>query len=119
MVKVRAGRTNTLVCLLSVLHLGLVDSWLVMKIFGSELRGDLFSGAVQPLFRHRRRICTHVGNEPILVELLRGLHCFPGSKSELGAAFLLECARYERGIWAIGEGLLVDSFDDRRLKHKP
>ena len=66
---------------------------------------------LKELLRKIGGIRTHVGNKPLLVELLGDLHRLARSQSEFAVGFLLESGRDERRSRAIGERFFRHALD--------
>ncbi len=92
------GGTNRLVGLLGILHFGLIDSRGIGQVIGAVLAGDDLPCRLDGHSGQVRRVGTHVGNVPVLVEALGHLHRPPGGEAALAVGFLLQRAGGERRI---------------------
>ncbi len=72
--------------------------------------------AGEAFLRKRRRVGSHVGNEPLLVETLRGAHRLAGREAQLPVSLLLQARRDEGGRRPRGELLLGQRRDAPRLR---
>ena len=65
--------------------------------------------------RQRRRVGTHIGDVPALVQPLRDLHRAGGAEAELARGFLLHRRGAERGVRTARVGLGLDRANRERL----
>ena len=99
--------SDRLVRLLGVLHLALVPARRCRNgLRAVQLRG-LGPSCRQRRLRQRRRVGAHVGDVPVLVQLLGDAHRRLGREAELPARFLLQRRGHERGGRAPGVRLLL------------
>ena len=96
--------------LLGVLDLAVVDAGFGRHVRVAVELAGLRAGRRQRRLRQRRRVGTHVGDEAVLVEPLRGAHHLLRRPAELAAGFLLQRARHERRVRTAAVRLLVDAL---------
>ena len=75
-----------------------VDARLVRQVVGAVQLRDLRAGGGDRGLRQRRGVRTHVGDEAVLVQLLRHLHGRLRAEAQLAAGLLLQRRRTERRV---------------------
>ncbi len=95
--EVRAGGPDAFVRLLRARHLRRILLGLVGKVPLAEMLHDGFARGLDRLLGKRHRIGTHIGDETILVQPLRGTHGLPRTHAETVARGLLQRRCGERG----------------------
>ena len=85
-----ACRTNRLVRFLRVTHFVGVGPWLLGKITVAIFRTHQIPRRLNGDLCQRRGVCPHVGDMPILVKTLRGVHRPPGREPQLAIRLLLQ-----------------------------
>ncbi len=104
-------RPDRLVRLLRVLDLAGVRARLVRQVRGAVQLRDLGAGRGDRGVRERRGVRTHIGDEAVLVQLLRHLHGGLRAEAQLAAGLLLERGRTERGVRGAAVRLGLDRAD--------
>ncbi len=100
--------------LLRVLHLGGVGARRVRQVVGPVELGDLGAGGGDRGVRQRGRVGAHIGDEAVLVQLLRDLHGPLGAEAQLAAGLLLQRGGAERRVRRAAVGLGLDAADAER-----
>ena len=106
-----AGRSDRLVRLLGVLHLGGVDPRLVRQVRRAVQLADLGPGRGDRGVGQRDRVGPHIGDVAVLVQPLRDLHRLRGGHAQLAAGLLLQRGGPERRIRLAGVRLGLDRPD--------
>ena len=91
-----ACRADRLVRLLGVLDLVGVVARSVGQVVLAVLLQDLRTGRIQSRLRQTRGVGTHVGDEAVLVQTLRGGHRLRRGHAQLAAGLLLQRRGHER-----------------------
>ncbi len=94
--EMRSRRPDAFVGLLGACRFRCVLLGRIGQILLAEMRGDRFSCGRDGLLRQRHRIGTHIRDETVLVQPLRGAHGLPGAHAEPIAGRLLQRGRGER-----------------------
>src|SRR5690606_30009970 len=115
----RAGWADRLVGLLRVAHLGAVQARLGGQVFGAEVLLDVRARRLERLVGEVGRVGAHVGDEPVLVEPLRGAHRPLRGEAQLAPGLLLQRARGERRRGPLDVRLAVDALDTGRVDAQP
>ena len=107
-----ACRSDGLVGFLGVCALCAVVSGLVGDEVGSVQCNGGLSGCISAFLAESRVVCSHVGDETVLIEALCNAHRFLGGHVELSVALLLQGAGRERGC-GILQNLLLAHIGNR------
>lgn len=107
-------RANRLVRLLRVLDLPGVHTRLVRQIVGAVQLRDLRPGRRDGGVGQRRGVRTHIGDETVLVQLLRDLHGGLGPEAQLAGGLLLQRRRTEGCVRRAAVRLRLDGPDRER-----
>lgn len=106
-----ARGADRLVRLLRVLDLSGVRARLVRQVVGAVQLRDLGAGGGDRRLRQGRGVRTHIGDEAVLVQLLRHLHGRLRAEAELARGLLLERRRTERRVGRAAVRLGLDRAD--------
>src|SRR5690606_1231425 len=87
------------------------ETWRVREVIGAVEILDATACGLEGGVAQRRAVRTHVGDETVLVEALRGPHRSRRREAQLAASLLLKRRSHERGRWRTPIGLSLDRRD--------